>query len=62
MLAPYWAARILHGAANGLATPAEITLSWAMMLLFSVLYLSFSGWMFKKMLYRARVDATLGLQ
>ncbi|MEK6221247.1 MAG: ABC transporter permease [Chloroflexota bacterium] len=62
MLAPYWAARVLHGAANGTATQAEITLSWTMMLLFSLLYLAISGWMFKKMLYRARVDATLGLQ
>jgi hypothetical protein len=33
-----------------------------MMLLFSVIYLLLSGWLFRVMVHKARVDATLSLQ
>ena len=61
ILAPYWAARVLHAASSGRATPAEILLCWAMMLLLSGLYIAASYRLFKIVLRRARVDATLSL-
>ncbi|MDH5606545.1 MAG: ABC transporter permease [Anaerolineae bacterium] len=62
ILAPYWATRVLHAATVGLATSSEIILTWSMMILFGILYIALSGRMFKKMLYRARVEATLNMQ
>lgn len=62
LLPPYWAARALHGSSSGGAPVSEIVLSWGMMLLFSVLYLIVSGWLFRVMVRRARVDATLSLE
>lgn len=62
ILAPYWSARVLHAATQGLATSSEIALTWGMMILFGSLYLALSGKLFKRMLYRARVEATLSMQ
>jgi len=59
ILAPYWAARALHGATSGNAPPSEMALSWGMMLLFSVIYFFGSRYLFRVMLHKARVDATL---
>jgi ABC-2 type transport system permease protein len=61
VLAPYWAARVLHATSSGVATPADIMLSWAMMLLLGSLYVAASYRLFKIVLHRARVDATLSL-
>jgi len=62
ILAPYWAARALHGASSGEATPASILLYLAILIAFSSLYVLISRWLFKVMLHKTRVDATLGLQ
>ncbi len=62
ILAPYWAARALHGTSSGNAPFSEIALSWGMMLLFSILYILLSRILFRVMLRKARVDATLGSQ
>ncbi len=62
LLAPYWAARALHAAAGGNATPAEMVLSWGMMLFFSLIYLLAATKLFERVLYKARVDATLSMQ
>lgn len=62
LLTPYWATRIMHAATNGLATPAEIALSWGMIFVFSFFYLAISNRLFQTMIRKARVDATLGLQ
>lgn len=61
-LAPYWAARALHAASSGSGPASDVFLSWGMMLIFSLLYLLISGWLFRIMVRRARVDATLSLQ
>jgi ABC-2 type transport system permease protein len=61
VLAPYWAARVLHATSSGVATPADILLSWAMMLLLGSVYVAASYRLFKVVLHRARVDATLSL-
>lgn len=62
ILAPYWAARALHAASVGLATFEELALTWGMMLFFSLLYLLGSRGLFRFVLRKARVDATLGMQ
>jgi ABC-2 type transport system permease protein len=59
LLSPYWTARALHGASSGSAPLSEISLSWIMMLLFSVIYLIVSRVLFRVMLRKARTDASL---
>jgi ABC-2 type transport system permease protein len=62
LLPPYWAAVALHGTSTGNA-PTEATLfAWGMLILFSILDLLIAGRLFKVMLYKARVDATLDVQ
>ena len=62
ILPPYWAARALHGTSTGNA-PIETTLfAWGMMLLFSMIDLLIASRLFKVMLYKARVEATLDVQ
>jgi ABC-2 type transport system permease protein len=61
VLAPYWAARVLHAASNGSATPSEIVLCWSMMLLLGAIYMAASYRLFRIVLRKARVDATLSL-
>jgi ABC-2 type transport system permease protein len=62
LLTPYWAARALHGTSSGSATINEVLFSWGMLLLFSVLYLFLSRILFRVMIRKARIDATLGMQ
>jgi len=62
ILAPYWAAQALHGAANGTLDLAGLVQAVGMMTLFSLIYLAISGKLFRVMLRKARVDATLGMQ
>jgi len=62
LLPPYWAARALHGTSTGGALFSEVLLDWGMMTIFSIFYLAISSWLFRKMLYKARVDATLNME
>jgi ABC-2 type transport system permease protein len=62
LLAPYWAARALHLSSSGGGTMAEILLSWSMLLVFSLAYVIVSRVLFRVMLRKARIDATLGMQ
>lgn len=62
LLAPYWAAQAVHGTSNGSISTGELSLALGMMALFSFLYLALSGKLFRVMLRKARVDATLGMQ
>jgi ABC-2 type transport system permease protein len=62
LLTPYWAAVSLHGTTGGSIPNDQIFLSWLMMILFSVFYLVISESLFKKVLYKARNDATLSMQ
>jgi ABC-2 type transport system permease protein len=59
LLSPYWMAKSLHGAASGTLSFNEIGFSWIMMLLFSVIYLFVSQKLFRVMLRKARMDASL---
>jgi ABC-2 type transport system permease protein len=62
LLAPYWAARALHATSSGGAGLSEVTFCWAMMLLFSLIYLFISSRLFRLMIRKACADATLGMQ
>ncbi len=59
ILAPYWAAVALHMSSSSNPGITEIGLPWAMMALLGVIYLFLAFWLFRKMLFKARVDATL---
>jgi hypothetical protein len=58
----YWAAVAMHGSASVTILPNEIFFSWAMMLLFSVIYFYSSGFLFRIVLRKDKVDATLSMQ
>jgi ABC-2 type transport system permease protein len=62
MLPPYWAAIALHGTSTGNAAIGQTLFAWGMMLLFSIIDLFIASRLFKIMLYKARVDATLDVQ
>jgi ABC-2 type transport system permease protein len=62
ILAPYWAARALHGASTGGASATEILFDWGLMVLLGALYLLVSGRLTELMLRKARADATLRLE
>lgn len=62
ILPPYWAAVALHGTSTAGAPIQQTVLAWAMMLVLSVIYLLIASRLFRFMLYKARVDATLDVQ
>jgi ABC-2 type transport system permease protein len=62
LLPPYWAAVALHGTSTGSASIKQTLFAWAMMLLFSLIDLLIASRLFKLMLYKARADATLGME
>jgi ABC-2 type transport system permease protein len=62
LLTPYWAAQALHATANGTASLNSLLLPWGMMMLFSLIYVLASTRLFRYVLRKARVDATLGMQ
>jgi ABC-2 type transport system permease protein len=59
LLPPYWAAIALHGTSTAMMPFDQIAFSWGMMLVFSIMDLIIASQLFKIMLYKARVDATL---
>ncbi len=62
MLPPYWAAIALHGTSTTNAPIQQTLFAWGMMLVFSIIDLFIASRLFKIMLYKARVDATLDVQ
>ena len=62
LLPPYWAAVALHGTSTGGASLSATLFAWGMMLLFSLIDLWIASRLFKFMLYKARADATLGME
>jgi ABC-2 type transport system permease protein len=62
LLPPYWASVALHGTSTGGASFQETLFAWGMMLLFSLFDLLIASRLFKVMLYKARADATLGME
>ncbi|HET7144768.1 MAG TPA: hypothetical protein VFI68_12180, partial [Anaerolineales bacterium] len=59
LLPPYWAAMALHGTSTALMPFNQVLFSWAMMIFSSLVDLVIASQLFKVMLYKARVDATL---
>jgi len=62
ILSPYWAARALHATSSQWNGLGEVALSWAAMVALSLIYLMLSSLLFKRLLRRARLDATLNIQ
>lgn len=62
LLPPYWAAVALHGTSTAGIPFSQVLFSWAMMAVFSVIDLLIASHLFRLMLYKARVDATLGME
>lgn len=61
-LAPYWAARALHSAAAGEASAASLLVDGGMMLLLGLIYVLISAVFFRRLIDKARRDATLSFQ
>jgi len=62
LLPPYWAAIALHGTSSANAHLEGTLFAWAMMLSLSIIYLFIASRLFKIMLHKVRVDATLDVQ
>jgi ABC-2 type transport system permease protein len=62
ILPPYWAAIALHGTSTANAPVQGTLFAWGMMVLLSLIYWFIASRLFKIMLYKARVDATLDVQ
>ena len=62
ILPPYWAAVALHGTSTANAPLGQTLFAWGMMVLFSLIDLVIASRLFKVMLYKVRVDATLDVQ
>jgi ABC-2 type transport system permease protein len=62
LLPPYWAAVALHGTSTGGAALNQTLFAWGMMVFFSLIDLLIASRLFKLMLYKARADATLGME
>jgi ABC-2 type transport system permease protein len=62
LLPTYWAAQALHGTSSGTASLQQIQFYWGMLILFSILYLAGANALFKKVLVKARSDASLSLE
>ena len=62
LLPPYWAAVALHGTSTGGASLNQVLFAWGMIVLFSLVDLFVASRLFKLMLYKARADATLGME
>lgn len=61
-LSPYWAARALHDASSVGVPIADVFVSWSLLGVSSIVYWIISAWLFRVLLWRARVEATLGVQ
>ncbi|MFC2065407.1 hypothetical protein ACFLXB_09970, partial [Chloroflexota bacterium] len=56
---PYWAARALHETSTGTGDIPFVLAAWGMMFLFGIIDLFIASKLFKLMLFKARVDASL---
>ena len=59
LLSPYWAAQALHGSASASASMGQILGYWGLLLGFSAVYLLVSRDLYRVILFKARVDASL---
>lgn len=59
LLSPYWAAQALHASAGASASLGQILGYWGLLLGFSAVYLLASRNLYRVILFKARVDASL---
>lgn len=59
ILAPYWAAEALHAASQSSVGITTLAFEWGMLILLAALYLALAGILFRRVLYKARSEATL---
>jgi ABC-2 type transport system permease protein len=59
ILAPYWAAQALHSASQSVVGIESLLLDWGMLILLAGIYTAAAGLLFRRVLYKARQDATL---
>jgi len=59
LLSPYWAALALHGSARGTMDAGQIVSAWGLLVLFNLIYILASRGLYRVVLRKARVDATL---
>lgn len=62
LLPTFWAAKALHGTSSGNDPLTSILFYWGMLILFSILDLMIANFLFKRVLVRARSDASLSLE
>ncbi len=62
VLPPYWAARALHGTSTGNAPLEQTLLAWGLMLGESVICWLITRYLFKRMLFKVRSDASLDME
>jgi ABC-2 type transport system permease protein len=62
LLPPYWAAIALHGTSTTAMPFNQLLFAWGMTMLFSFIDLFIASRLFKLMLYKARAEATLGME
>lgn len=60
-LPPYWAAQALHATSSGAASGTDVTFAWAMLVVTGVVLLAITQRLYRHVLFRARVEGTLGL-
>jgi ABC-2 type transport system permease protein len=59
ILAPYWAAQALHGASQSVVGISDLLFDWIMLFLLGAAYTGLAGLLFRRVLHKAREDATL---
>ncbi|MGD8632928.1 MAG: ABC transporter permease [Anaerolineales bacterium] len=59
ILAPFWAAQALHTSSQSIVGFQDLLLDWGMLCLLGVVYAALAGVLFRRVLYKARSDATL---
>lgn len=62
VLPPYWAARALHGTSTGNAPLEQTLVAWGLMLGESLICWLVAGYLFKRMLFKVRSDASLDME
>ena len=61
ILPTYWAAQAAHLSAEG-GAPQQIYFAWGVLIVLTAIHLAISGYLFKQVMRKARIDATLGLE
>ncbi len=59
ILAPFWAAKALHTASQSVVGIDALALDWGMLLLLAIIYLALAAVLFRRVLFKARSEATL---